>query len=109
MQELLFQNNLIVWTSPWIVSLSLSIGIFVSLIAWMTWRYYKKNKKKIIIPQAYRSIKEDHPDYISHTLLALKQYLMERNTSEHVPSHTAIEIARYNHNLLNDIIRELEN
>lgn len=109
MQELLFQNSLIVWISPWISSLVFSIGVFVCILSWGLWSRYKKNHTPPKILHPYNKITESDPDYIPKTLSSLKEYLLERKSPHHVMAHTADEIATYiDDNELESIIHELE-
>jgi hypothetical protein len=109
MSELLFQNELISWTSPWISSLSLSVGVFVCILSLIAWNKYKKNYTPPKMLHPYLKIWESDSDYVSKTLESLKEYLLERKSPHHVTAHTADEIARYiDDNELEGIIHELE-
>ncbi|MFZ2256315.1 MAG: hypothetical protein WAW59_07575 [Patescibacteria group bacterium] len=67
-------------------------------------------KKPVIhIPEPYTMIAPDDRDYIVRTIIAIKEYLLERSLPHHVTAHTADEIAAYIDNpALRDIIHELE-
>lgn len=109
MQELLYQNELIVWTSPWISSLILSVGTFLCIFSWILWNKYKKSYTPPKILHPYIKISESDSDYVSKTLSSLKEYLLERKSPHHVTAHTADEIATYiDDSELEGIIHELE-
>lgn len=109
MQELFFQNQPIMWLTPWINSVWISLSSFVIIVYIILRKKYRRISTQKHIPEAYNEISINDTEYVSRTLFSLKEYLWERISPNNITAHTADEISTYLDNpALIVIIQELE-